>query len=125
LRNRTAQANLGSSIVHGAQLENQRLQQEQNVESDVRNALQALKSADYALTAATQGRIAAEEIYASEERQFRGGLTTYYLVLQRQTELAAARGREFLARSNLNKAISTFNRSTGRTLETNNVEVSK
>ena len=125
LRNRTAKANLGSSIVRGAQLENQRLQQEQNVESDVRNALQALRSAEYALNAATQGRIAAEEIYASEERQFRGGLTTYFLVLQRQTELAAARGREVQARTNLNKAISTFNRSTGRTLESNNVEVSK
>jgi HAE1 family hydrophobic/amphiphilic exporter-1 len=125
LRNRTAKANLGSSIVRGAQIENQRLQQEQNVESDVRNALQALRSAEYALNAATQGRIAAEEIYASEVRQFRGGLTTYYLVLQRETELAAARGREAQARTNLNKAISTFNRSTGRTLIVNNVEVSK
>jgi len=125
LRNRTAKANLGGSIVRGAQLENQRVQQEQNIESDVRNALQALRSAEYALTAATQARIAAEELYASEERQFRGGLTTYYLVLQRQTELAAARGREVQARTNLNKAISTFNRSTGRTLAANNVEVSK
>ncbi|MBV9241954.1 MAG: TolC family protein, partial [Acidobacteria bacterium] len=98
---------------------------EENVESDVRNALQAMRSAQYALTAATQARVAAEEIYASEERQFRGGLTTYYLVLQRQTELAAARGREVQARTNLNKAISTFNRSTGRTLTANNVEVSK
>jgi outer membrane protein len=125
LRNRTAKANLGSSIVRGAQLDNQRLQQEENIESDVRNALQALRSAQYALTAATQARIAAEELYASEERQFRGGLTTYYLVLQRQTELAAARGREVQARTNLNKAISTFNRSTGRTLIVSNVELSK
>lgn len=125
LRNRTAKANLGSSIMRGAQLENQRLQQEQNIESDVRNSLQALRSAQYALNAATQGRVAAEELYASEERQFRGGLTTYYLVLQRQTELAAARGREVQARTNLNKAISIFNRSTGRTLIANNVEVSK
>jgi len=125
LRNRTAKANLGSSLVRGAQLDNQRLQQEENIESDVRNALQALRSAQYALTAATQARIAAEELYASEERQFRGGLTTYYLVLQRQTELAAARGREVQARTNLNKAISTFERATGRTLIVNNVEVSK
>ena len=125
LRNRTAKANLGSSIMRGAQLENQRLQQEENIESDVRNALQSLRSAEYALTAATAARESAEQLYASEERQFRGGLTTYYLVLQRQTELSAARGREIQARTNLNKAISTFNRSIGRTLATHNVEVSK
>jgi outer membrane protein TolC len=125
LRNRTARANLGSSIVRGAQIENQRLQLEQNIESEVRNALQALKSAEYALTAATAAREAAEQLYASEERQFRGGLTTYYLVLQRQTELAAARGREVQARTNLNRAISAFNRSLGRTLAVNNVEVTK
>ena len=118
-------SNLGTSIVRGAQLENQRLQAEQNIESEVRNALQALRSAEYALNAATQGRIAAEELYASEQRQFRGGLTTYYLVLQRQTELAAARGREVQARTTLNKAISIFNRTLGRTLAVNNVEVSK
>jgi outer membrane protein TolC len=125
LRNRTAKANLGSSIMRGAQLENQRLQQEENIESDVRNALQSLRSAEYALNAATAARQAAEQLYASEERQFRGGLTTYFLVLQRQTELAAARGREVQARTNLNRTISTFNRSIGRTLGTYHVEVSK
>jgi HAE1 family hydrophobic/amphiphilic exporter-1 len=125
LRNRTAKANLGSSLVRGAQIENQRLQLEQNIESEVRNALQALRSAEYALTAATAAREAAEQLYASEERQFRGGLTTYYLVLQRQTELASARGREVQARTNLNRAISIFNRSLGRTLAVNNVEVTK
>lgn len=125
LFNRTAKANLGSSIVRGAQIENQRLQQEQDIEAEVRNTLQALRSAEYALNAATQARIAAEQLYESEQRQFRGGLTTYYLVLQRQTELSAARGREIQARTNLNKAISTFNRTLGRTLTVNNVEVSK
>jgi outer membrane protein TolC len=65
------------------------------------------------------------QIYQSEERQFRGGLTTYVLVLQRQNELWAARSREIQARTNLNKAISNFNRALGRTLAVNNVEVSK
>ncbi|MFL6374164.1 MAG: TolC family protein [Pyrinomonadaceae bacterium] len=125
LRNRTAKANLGSSIVRGEQLENQRLQQEQNIEADVRNALETLRAAEYQLTASINGRIAAEELYQSEERQFRGGLTTYFLVLQRETDLATARGREIQARANLARAVSAFNRSTGRTLEANNVEVSK
>jgi HAE1 family hydrophobic/amphiphilic exporter-1 len=123
--NRTAKANLGSSIVRGQQLENNRAQAELNIEAEVRNSLQALRSAESRLRAATDGREAAEQIYESEQRQFRGGLTTYFLVLQRQTELATARGREVQARTDLNKAISEFNRSIGRTLAANSVEVSK
>jgi hypothetical protein len=51
-------------------------------------------------------------------------VTTFYLVLQRQTELLAARGRELQAQTDLNKAISEFQRSTGTTLSANNVTVS-
>jgi outer membrane protein TolC len=45
------------------------------------------------------------------------------LVLQRQTELLNARGRELQAQTDLNKAISEFRRATGTTLSTNNVSV--
>lgn len=125
LRNRTAQANLGRALAEADRLANNRAQAEQIVEAEVRNAIQALRSAESRLKAATEARAAAEELYASEQRQFRGGTTTFYLVLQRQTELTAARGRELQSRTDLNKAISEFNRATGRTLVVNNVTVSK
>jgi outer membrane protein TolC len=125
LRNRTAQANLGRSLVEGDRLANNRAQAEQIIEAEVRNAIQALRSAESRLKAATEARAAAEELYASEQRQFRGGTTTFYLVLQRQTELTAARGRELQSRTDLNKAISEFNRAIGKTLAVNNVTVSK
>jgi outer membrane protein TolC len=125
LRNRTAKANLARSQVEGDRIANNRAQVEQIVEAEVRNALQALRSAESRLTSATDARAAAEELYASEQRQFRGGTSTFYLVLQRQTELAAARGRELQARTDLNKAISEFQRSIGNTLGANNVTVSK
>lgn len=125
LRNRTAQANLGRALAEADRLANNRAQAEQIVEAEVRNALQALRSAEARLKVATEARVAAEELYASEQRQFRGGTTTFYLVLQRQTELTAARGRELQSRTDLNKAISEFNRATGRTLVVNNVTVSK
>ena len=123
--NRIAKANLGSSIVEGKRIENNRAQTEQVVEAEVRNALQALRSAESRLASATDARAAAEELYASEERLFRGGTSTFYLVLQRQTDLAAARARELQARTDLNKAISEFQRSIGSTLTVNNVTVSK
>jgi outer membrane protein TolC len=125
LRNRTAKANLGRVIVEGERLANNRAQVEQLIEADVRNTLQALRSAESRLASAAEARIAAEELYASEQRQFRAGTTTFYLVLQRQTELAAARGRELQARTDLNKAISEFRRAIGTTLSANNVTVTR
>jgi HAE1 family hydrophobic/amphiphilic exporter-1 len=125
LRNRTAKANYGRSLVEGTRLENNIAQTEQVVEAEVRNALQALRSAESRLSSATAARVAAEELFNSEQRQFRAGTTTFYLVLQRQTDLASARAREIQAQTDLNKAISEFRRSTGTTLTANNVTVSK
>jgi HAE1 family hydrophobic/amphiphilic exporter-1 len=123
--NRVAKANLGRTLVEADRLANNRAQVEQIIQAEVRNGLQALRSAESRLTSATEARAAAEELYASETRQFRGGTTTFYLVLQRQTELTAARGRELQAQTDLNKAISEFQRSIGATLSSNNVTVSK
>ena len=70
-RNRVAKANLGRSLVEGDRIANNRPQQEQVIEAEVRNALQTLRSAEATLASATDARVAAEELYASEERQFR------------------------------------------------------
>jgi HAE1 family hydrophobic/amphiphilic exporter-1 len=123
LRNRTAQAFLGRTLAEGRRIGNQRAQQEQLVEADVRNSLQSLRSAEARLASAASGRASAEQQYESEQRQFKAGTTTVYLVLQRQTELLAARGRELQAQTDLNKAIAEFQRATGNTLEANNVAV--
>jgi len=122
-RNRTAEANLGRSLAEGRRIQNVRAQQEQVIEADVRNAVQALRSAESRLAAAAATRRSAELQYESEQRQFRAGTTTIFLVLQRQNELLAARGRELQAQTDLNKAIAEFQRATGNTLEANNVAV--
>ena len=123
LRNRTAQANYGRSLAEGRRIQNQRAQQEQLIEADVRNAVQALRSAESRLASAAASRRSAELQFESEQRQFRAGTTTIFLVLQRQNELLAARGRELQAQTDLNKAIAEFQRATGNTLEANNVAV--
>ncbi|HEV2707827.1 MAG TPA: TolC family protein [Pyrinomonadaceae bacterium] len=122
-RNRTAEANFGRSVAVGNRIKNQRAQAEQLVEADVRNALQSLRSAEARLASAAAARSSAEQQYESEQRQFRAGTTTVYLVLQRQTELLAARGRELQAQTDLNKAVSEFQRATGNTLDANRVSV--
>ncbi len=123
--NRVAEANLGRTLAEANRIGNQRAQAEQIIEAEVRNALQALRSAEARLASALATRISAEQLYESEQRQFRGGITTFYLVLQRQTELLAARGRELQAQTDLNKAISEFQRATGTTLSAHNVSVSE
>lgn len=122
--NRTAKANLGRTMVEGDQIKNQRAQTEQVIEADVRNATQALRSAEARLASAAASRASAEQLYESEQRQFRAGTTTVFLVLQRQNELISARGRELQAQTDLNKSISDFRRATGTTLSANSVEIS-
>lgn len=125
LRNTVAKANLGRTLVEGERIQNQREQIEQIITAEVRNSLQALRSAESVLTSAIAAREAAEELYNSEERQFRAGTTTFYLVAQRQTDLLAARAAELQSQTNLNKIISIFQRAIGNTLTVNNVTVTK
>lgn len=123
--NRIAEADLGRTLVEGNQLRNQRAQTEQTIESEVRNAAQAIRSAEARLTAAQAARSASEQLYESEQRQFKAGTTTTFLVLQRQTELLTARSRELQAQTDLNKAISNFQLATGNTLTANRIDVTK
>jgi outer membrane protein TolC len=121
--NRTAEANLGRSLAEGRRIQNQREQVEQQIEVDVRNTLQAVTSAESRLKASGVARSSAEQQFESERRRLEGGLSTVFLVLQRQTELVAARGRELQAQTDLNRAIAEFQRATGSTLLVNNIVV--
>ncbi|MDT7543656.1 MAG: hypothetical protein QOE33_3560 [Acidobacteriota bacterium] len=123
LRNRTAEANLGSSLAQGTRVTTQIRQAEQLVEADVRNSLQAVRSAEARLQSAAASRSSAEQQYASQQRQFRAGTTTVFLVLQSQTSLLAAQANELQAQTDLNKAVSRLRQATGNTLEANNVSV--
>ena len=123
LRNRTAQAQLGRSLVEGQRLATQREQLEQSIQVDVRNALQAVRSAEARLHAAIIERQASEQQYQSEQRKLDAGQSTVFLVLERQTALTTARGNELRAQTDLNKAIAELQRATGNALTTNNIVV--
>ena len=123
LGNETAKANLGRSLVVGSRIKTQRAQAEQIIEADVRNSLQAVRSAEARLAAAASSRSSAELQYTSEQRRLDAGTSTVFLVLQRQTELVAARGRELQAQTDLNKAIASLQRATGNTLQAAGVSV--
>lgn len=121
--NRVAEADLGKSLAEGNLIRNQRSQTEQTIEAEVRNALQSLRSAEARLASATASRAASEQLFESEQRQFRAGTTTVYLVQQRQNDLLVAKSRELQAQTDLNKAIANFQRATGTTLTVNNISL--
>jgi HAE1 family hydrophobic/amphiphilic exporter-1 len=124
LRNRTAEAQLGRSLVEGQRIGTQREQLEQLIQVDVRNALQLVRTAEARLRAAAATRNSSEQQYASEQRRFDVGQSTLFLVLERQTMLTTARGNELRAQTDLNKAIADLQRATGNSLQANNVVVS-
>ncbi len=121
LRNRTAEANLGASLAEERRTGNDRERLEQLVEADVRNALQGVESAKARLASATDARRSAEEQYESEQRQFRAGTSTVFLVLQRQTVMISARSQELRAQVDLSQTIAEFQRSTASTLQAHNI----
>ncbi|HEX5734604.1 MAG TPA: TolC family protein [Blastocatellia bacterium] len=123
--NRTAEANLGRSLAEGRRIENQRDQLQQSIEADVRNLLQAVRSAEARLNAAASARSTTEQQYDSEQRRLQAGLSTVFLVLERQTDLIAARGRELQAQTDLNRAIANFRRATGETLQVHNISINQ
>jgi outer membrane protein len=124
LRNRTAEAQLGRSLVEGKRIATQREQLEQLIQVDVRNALQVVRTAQSRLRAAAAAREASEQQYTSEQRRFDAGQSTLFLVLERQTALTNARGNELRAQTDLNKAIAELQRATGNAMQANNVVVS-
>lgn len=123
LRNRTAEAQLGRSLVEGERIGTQREQLEQSIQVDVRNALQSMRSAEARLRAAVATREANEQQFASEQRKLDAGQSTTFLVLERQTALTTARGLELKAQTDLNKAIADLQRATGNALRVNSIVV--
>jgi outer membrane protein len=124
LRNRTAEAQYGRSLVEGERIVAQREQLEQTIQVEVRNALQAMRSAEARLQAAAATRAANEQQLTSEQRRLDAGQSTTFLVLERQTALTASRGAELKAQTDLNKALADLQRATGNALSANSVVVS-
>jgi outer membrane protein TolC len=122
-RNRTAQAQYGRALAEGRQIDVQRQKMEQQVEVEVRNALQAVETSKRRVEAAKNSRINAELQYQSEARKFDAGQSTNFLVLDRQNALSSARGRELKALTDYTKATAELQRALSTTLTSNSIEL--
>jgi HAE1 family hydrophobic/amphiphilic exporter-1 len=123
LRNRTAKANLAGARIQREQLEASYRSQDQSIEMDVRNAAQAVDTAQRRVRASRVARESAEQQLAGEEKLYEVGRSTTFLLLERQNSLTAARTNELQAQTDYNKALADLQRATGSTLRVNNVTV--
>jgi HAE1 family hydrophobic/amphiphilic exporter-1 len=125
LRNRTAQGNLGAASVQKQSMETQRIALLQRIQVEARNAVQGYRSARARLIAASAERAAAERVLQGEERKFTNGQSTTFFVLQRQVSVAAARGNELQAQTDLQEALVEIDRVGGTIFRRYGVDVSK
>ena len=123
LGNTTARANLARTRIEATQIARQQQQLEQVIEAEVRNTLQAVQSSNQRLDAAASARRSASEQYESERRRFDSGLSTVFLVLQRQTDFVVAQARELRARADLNQALALLDRAIGGTLVRHGISI--
>ena len=96
---------------------------QERIGAEARNALQSYQSARSKLDAARHSRESAEAVYASEVRKFHNGESTTFLVLQRQVQLAQARGSELQAQTQLDQSVVELQRVEGTILSGNGVSV--
>lgn len=118
---KTAKAQFGRALVEGERIETEREAAEQLIQVDVRNAMQAVRTAEARLRSAAIARENTARQYESEQRKLDEGYSDIYRVLERQTALTVARSNELRAQTELNKAIADLHRATGNALTENDV----
>jgi HAE1 family hydrophobic/amphiphilic exporter-1 len=122
-RNRRAEADLAQSVIAERRLKLEQAQTEQAIQAQVRNALQAIQTAEQRMTAADASARAAKEKLDSEIRMFQTGESTNFLVLTRQNEYADSRHRVVAATVDFNKAVAALEQAEGTTLKEHGVGV--
>jgi HAE1 family hydrophobic/amphiphilic exporter-1 len=123
IRNSSAKAELGKSLVEAEKIAIETRQLVQNIQAEVRNALQDLRVAEAKLKSAESIRLAASQLLESEKRKFEAGHenASVNLILEKQRELSLAQSQELEARIDLNRSINELQRAMGVTLEQHKV----
>jgi len=123
LRNRTAKASLGKALESKRQNDLYTRQLMQNIEVEVRNAVQAVETAKMRIDAAEAATKYARQQLDGEEKKFAAGLQVAYFVLDRQNQLSMAQISELQAKADYNKAIANLQRVMSTTLTNNSIDL--
>lgn len=125
VRNRNAQAELGNALVsRRSNLYTERQLREQ-VALDVTNAVHQLEQAKLSIVAGKEALDLAKKTMASEQRKYELGSGTIFLVLEAQTEVAAAEQTLLQAEVGYQLALASVDHATGELLEPYHVQIAE
>lgn len=123
VRNHTAQAELGNALVsRRSNLYSERQLREQ-VALDVSNAVHQLEQAKLSIVAGKEALDLAKKTMAAEQRKYELGSGTIFLVLEAQTEVAAAEQTLLQAEVGYQLALASVDHATGELLEPYHVQI--
>ncbi len=123
IKNRSAQADAARALLEQRQLETQLQRSKNQIIQEVRNAEIALIQAKAQIEAARKAVQLARQTLDAEEKKFKLGESTVFLVIQAQRDVVAAEVREVEARSLYAKGLTEFTQATGTTLEKHAIEL--
>ncbi len=125
LRNRSLDAQLAELQIQRQQVEMNRTNTEQKITVQVRNAIEDLETNKQRVnTAQVAEQLSAEQL-DGETKRFMAGMSQNYLVLQRQQDLATAKGVELQALIAYKKSIINLQQAMYTLLESNDFQIAK
>ena len=98
--------------------------QEQQVFLEIRNAVRTVQTNFKRITAYRAARELAEERLAAEEKKLKVGISTNYVVLQMQRDLATAQSNELQAIIDYNLSLAALDRAQGVSIANKNITLS-
>jgi outer membrane protein len=125
IRNRQALADAAIDILQLRQTQLGTRRDVNQVEVDIRNYVVALQQARVRYEAAVQNRILQEQLWDAEQRRFRLGASTAYLVTQQQRDLVTAKSSEVGALVSYSNARVALDQALGSTLEANRISIAE
>ncbi len=125
LRNRSLEAQLAELKIQRQQLEMNRTNTEQKIVVQVRNAIEDLETNKQRVETAEVALQLSQEQLDGETKRFEAGMSQNFLVLQRQQDLATAKGTELQALIAYKKSIINVQQAMYTLLASNDFEIAK
>ncbi len=123
IRNRSAQADLGTALVNRHRDLYSMQQVREQVALDVSNAVHRLEEAKLTLAAGTTALDLAQKTLTSEERKAQLGAQSVFFLLDAQTRVATAEANLLQAQVNYQIAVATLDHAVGHLLDAYRVQI--
>ena len=123
IRNRSAEADLGSAMISKRRDLYTMRQREQAITLEVRNAVHQLEQAKLSMAAAKIARDLGLKNLEAEQRKYELGASQIFFVLDAQTQLAAAEVNLVQAQVNYQRAVTEVDHAQGTLLEHHDVKM--